>query len=86
MEVVKCRVVVELERVRALGQRSAVQVLAAWIPELDREVVLHVRGQDRQVVLRRTELPGRVLLPDPEHIRRAALAHDVHMAARVLSE
>jgi hypothetical protein len=87
VEVVERRVVVELDCVRALGQRSAVQVLAVWVLELDREVVLDMRGQHRKVVLRSAELPGRILLPDPEHVVHAGrLAHDVHVTAGVLAE
>ena len=86
MEVVNGRVVVQFEPIGALWQGSAVEFLAIRILQADRVVLLDVRGQNGQVVLRDAELPGRILLSDPEHVRRAALAHDVHMAARVLSE
>ena len=86
MEVVERRVVVELEGVRALGQRPTVQFSPVRIPELDSEVVLDVRGQDPQVVPRDAELPRRVRLADAEDGRVPALARDVDVTAGVLAE
>jgi hypothetical protein len=88
MEVVERRVVVELERVCALGQSAAIELLAVRVLEADREVVVHVSRQDGKVVRRDTELPRRVGLPDAAdvHVRPAHLARHVDVAAGVLTE
>jgi hypothetical protein len=85
MEVVERRVIVELEPVGALRQGLSVELLAV-VPQVDRKVVVDLGRQDGEVVLRQAELPGRILLPDPKQVVPAALAHDVHVAARVLAE
>jgi hypothetical protein len=86
VEIVGYRIVVELERVGALRQRPAVEVLATRVAQVDREVVVHVRHQDGKVVLGDTKRRRRVGLADAVYVRAARLARNVDMAAGVLAE
>jgi hypothetical protein len=86
MEVVELGVVVELEAVRALRQRLAVELLAV-VAQVDRFRIAHLGRQYREVVLRDAELPGRIRLANPEDVvARAGKPHHVHVATGVFAE
>ena len=86
MEVVELGVVVELEPIRTLRQSLAVELLAV-VPQVDREVLVDLGRQDREVVLRDAELPRRIRLANPEDVvARAGKPHHVHVAAGVFAE
>src|ERR671924_955076 len=86
MEVVDVRVVVELEPVRALRQRAAIELLPVRVEQVDVESGADRGREDRQGEWRAAGLPGRIGLANPKDVGPRVLAGRIHMAAGVLSE
>jgi hypothetical protein len=78
------RVVVELEPVRALAAGLAVELLAV-VRQVDREVVVDLGRQTGRSYCGMQNCPAGPAA-DPEHVVPDPLAHDVHVAARILAE